>query len=55
LAQRLVLMRASAPTGPGGEELRGEFQILQKPFKAGDLLTAVDAALGDVHVAPVER
>ena len=55
LAQRLVLMRASAPTGPDGEELRGEFQILQKPFKAGDLLTAVDAALGDVHVAPVER
>jgi PAS domain S-box-containing protein len=55
LLQRLVLMRASAPPGPTSEESRGGFQILQKPFKAGDLLAAVEAALNDIHAAPIER
>jgi FixJ family two-component response regulator len=49
------LMRATAPATPATEEMRGALQVLQKPFKAGDLLAAVEAALSDVHTAPVER
>jgi CheY-like chemotaxis protein len=55
LALRVILMRATAPATPPSEEMRGALQVLQKPFKAGDLLAAVEAALSDVHTAPVER
>ena len=55
LVQRLVLMRASAPTGTPNEETPGGFPVLQKPFKAEDLLAAVEGALGDIHPAPIER
>jgi two-component system, NtrC family, sensor kinase len=58
LLQRLVLMRASTPTGPSGsagEKAQACFRILQKPFKAGELLAAIEAALSDVHAAPIER
>jgi FixJ family two-component response regulator len=49
------LIRATAPSAPLSEEMRGALQVLQKPFKAGDLLAAVEAALSDVHTVPVER
>jgi PAS domain S-box-containing protein len=55
LAQRTILMRASTPSGSPNEETRLALQVLQKPFKAGDLLAAVEAALDGVHTAPVER
>jgi PAS domain S-box-containing protein len=55
LAQRLVLMRASPPSGPGIDESLEGFPMLQKPFKAADLLAAVEAALGDIHAATIER
>jgi DNA-binding NtrC family response regulator len=55
LLQRLVLMRASTPSGPAGEKAQAGFRILQKPFKAGELLAAIEAALSDVHAAPIER
>jgi two-component system NtrC family sensor kinase len=55
LALRVILMRATAPANPATEEMRGALQVLQKPFKAGDLLAAVEAALSDVHTVPVER
>ena len=55
LALRVILMRATTPSTPASEEMRGALQVLQKPFKAGDLLAAVEAALSDVHTAPIER
>jgi PAS domain S-box-containing protein len=55
LAQRLVLMRATAPSGPTGEKLRSGLPILQKPFKSADLLAVVEAALGDIHAALIGR
>jgi PAS domain S-box-containing protein len=55
LLQRLVLMRASTPSDPAGEKAQAYFRILQKPFKARELLAAVEAALSDVHAAPIER
>jgi DNA-binding NtrC family response regulator len=55
LAQRLVLMRASAPAGPTNEDVRSGFPILQKPFKTADLLAVVEAVLGDIHAAPIGR
>jgi DNA-binding NtrC family response regulator len=55
LALRVILMRATAPATPPSEEMRGALQVLQKPFKAGDLLAAVEAALNDVHPVPIER
>jgi hypothetical protein len=29
--------------------------MLQTPFKAADLLAAVEAALADIHAVPIER
>ena len=55
LTLRVILMRATPPSVPLSEEMQGALQVLQKPFKAGDLLAAVEAALGDVHTVPVER
>jgi DNA-binding NtrC family response regulator len=55
LTLRVILMRATPSSVPLSEEMQGALQVLQKPFKAGDLLAAVEAALGDVHTVPVER
>jgi two-component system NtrC family sensor kinase len=55
LLQRLVWMRASAPGKASNDEPRRGSPILQKPFKAGDLLVVVEAVLSDVHAALVER
>jgi len=55
LLQRLVLMRASTPSGSASDKAQAGFQVLQKPFKAGELLAAVENALSDVHAAPIER
>jgi two-component system, NtrC family, sensor kinase len=55
LALRVILMRATAPSLTLREEMPGVLQVLQKPFKAGALLTAVESALGDVHTVSVER
>jgi signal transduction histidine kinase len=55
LERRLVLMRASAPSGAKNEEARSGLQVLQKPFKAAELLGVVEAVLAEVHAAPVER
>jgi two-component system NtrC family sensor kinase len=52
LAMRVIEMIATAPLS---EPLPGVLQVLQKPFKAGDLLAAVEAALSDVHTVAVER
>jgi len=55
LLQRLIWMRASAPGESPRHKAPGELPILQKPFKAGDLLIAVEAVLSDVHAVPIER
>jgi PAS domain S-box-containing protein len=55
LLPRLVLMRASTPSGAASEDGQSGMQILQKPFKASELLAAVEAALSDIHAAPIER
>jgi PAS domain S-box-containing protein len=55
LALRVILMQATTPSGAQSEETRRALQVLQKPFKAGDLLAAVEAALGDIHTVPIER
>jgi PAS domain S-box-containing protein len=55
LAHRVILMRASAPTGLAADDTQNAVQILQKPFKAGDLLAAVEGILSDVHAVSVER
>ena len=55
LLQRLLWMRASAPGDALAGEPRGGLHVLQKPFKAGDLLAVVEAVLSDVHAVPVER
>ncbi|HKV23684.1 MAG TPA: PAS domain S-box protein [Candidatus Acidoferrum sp.] len=56
LAKKCVWMRGVAPLGRHPEEPpRNGSQILQKPFKAAELLAAVDALLGSVHITPIER
>jgi len=55
LLQHLIWMRASAPGESPRHKAPGELPILQKPFKAGDLLIAVEAVLSDVHAVPIER
>jgi PAS domain S-box-containing protein len=54
LARRLVWMRASAiPSSAENHGSNGLF-VLQKPFKAADLLNAVEAALGHVQATPMQ-
>ncbi len=55
LLPRLVLMRASTPSGLASEGSQSGFQVLQKPFKTGELLAAIEAVLSDIHAAPIER
>jgi PAS domain S-box-containing protein len=53
LAGRLVWMSASAmPAQTGNHAGNGSF-VLQKPFKAADLLSAVEMALGHIQPAPI--
>ncbi|MGB2643657.1 MAG: PAS domain S-box protein [Candidatus Acidiferrum sp.] len=55
LAKRCVWMRAIAPMGRPPEEVTGNGNcILQKPFKAAELLAAVDGILGSVQVSPIK-
>jgi len=57
LNQRLIWMCAVAPSEDAGEHLAGKGrQILQKPFKANDLLAAVDELLlTNVQAATIHR
>jgi PAS domain S-box-containing protein len=53
LAGRLIWMSAAAmPAQAGNHAGNGSF-VLQKPFKAADLLSAVEMALGHVQPAPI--
>src|SRR6266571_2324044 len=54
LSDRLILMSAVAQSnGADGKNARNGSRILQKPFKAIDLLTAVDELLSSsAHSAP---
>jgi PAS domain S-box-containing protein len=55
LVQRLVKTRALAsPEMPQPNETNG-LPILQKPFQAGELLAAIEGALGHVQPTPIER
>jgi DNA-binding response OmpR family regulator len=56
LAKRCLWMRGVAPLGPPPEQatLNGNDDILQKPFKAVELLAAVDGMLGNVQPAPIQ-
>jgi two-component system NtrC family sensor kinase len=54
LAGRLIWMTAS-PLGSAAEHTATNGSpLLQKPFKAGDLLSAVEEALGHVQAAPIQ-
>ncbi len=57
LSQRLIWMCAVAPSEDAGEHIAGKGrQILQKPFKATDLLAAVDELLlTNVQAAAIHR
>jgi len=57
LSHRLIWMCAVAPSEDAGENIAGNGrQILQKPFKATDLLAAVDELLlNGVHAAAIHR
>jgi DNA-binding NtrC family response regulator len=56
LAKRCIWMRGVAPLGRPPEEMpRNGNYILQKPFKAAELLAAVDEVLGSVQPAPIQR
>ena len=55
LTKRCIWMRGAAPLSNSPHEAPQQGnQILQKPFKAADLLAAVDAALAGVQTAPVQ-
>jgi len=56
LNQRLIWMCALAPSEDAGEKNTGNgHPILQKPFKASDLLAAVDELLlNDVQAAAID-
>jgi PAS domain S-box-containing protein len=54
LARRLVWMCASAGRELSNENERNGLPVLQKPFKAEELLAALESALGQVQAAPIE-
>jgi two-component system NtrC family sensor kinase len=56
LARHLLCMRASAIPGVAGADLKNGngLRVLQKPFKAEDLLAAVESALGHVQTLPIK-
>jgi two-component system NtrC family sensor kinase len=53
LAGRLVWMSASAMPAQTGSHVGNGLFVLQKPFKAADLLSAVEMALGHIQPAPI--
>jgi PAS domain S-box-containing protein len=54
ISQRLILMRASAPVAAPGEGGVVEgCPVLQKPFKAAELLALVETTLGQIDAAPM--
>lgn len=56
LAKRCVWMRGVAALGRAPENAPSNGScILQKPFKAGELLAAVDRVLGSAQTAPIQR
>jgi two-component system NtrC family sensor kinase len=56
LANRVIWMCAVTPSGSEGLNTAAHGrQVFQKPFKAGELLAAVDELLGHVTAAPIER
>ena len=57
LSRRLIWMCAVAPSEDAGEHIAGKGrQILQKPFKASDLLAAVDELLSNgIQAAAIHR
>ena len=58
LSHRLIWMCAVAPSEDAGESIsgNGRHQILQKPFKASDLLAAIDELLlNNVQAAAIHR
>jgi len=56
LAKRCIWMRGVAPLGRAPEEMpRNGNYVLQKPFKAAELLAAVDEVLGSIQPAPLQR
>jgi two-component system, NtrC family, sensor kinase len=55
LAQRVVLMRATTPLPSHSDAALGALQVLQKPFKAGELLSVIETALNDTSAVSVER
>jgi two-component system NtrC family sensor kinase len=54
LAGRLIWMSASPLASAAEHTPANGLPLLQKPFKAGDLLSAVDEALGHVQPAPIQ-
>jgi two-component system NtrC family sensor kinase len=55
LTKRCIWMRGAAPLSKSPHEAPHQgTQILQKPFKAADLLAAVDGVLAGVQTAPVQ-
>jgi PAS domain S-box-containing protein len=56
LAKCCIWMRGVAPlAGPPQEMPRNGNYVLQKPFKAAELLAAVDEVLGSIQPAPLQR
>jgi two-component system NtrC family sensor kinase len=53
LAGRLIWMSASAIPAQAADHVGNGLFVLQKPFKAADLLSAVELALGHVQPAPI--
>jgi two-component system, NtrC family, sensor kinase len=55
LAQRVILMRATTPLPSHSDAALGALHILQKPFKAGELLSVIEGALSDSGAVSIER
>jgi len=56
LAQHMVLMQASAPAaGTSDNGVLSGCPVLQKPFKAADLLTLIDGLLGRADTTALKR
>jgi DNA-binding NtrC family response regulator len=56
LGRHMVLMRASTPAaGSGDNGILGDCPVLQKPFKAADLLTLIDGMLARADTTTLKR
>jgi len=56
LARHMILMRATARAAGSGQDAALEGRpVLQKPFKAADLLALVDGVLAQIDPAPLKR